>query len=214
VSHILSRPPKKSTPTNRQLLLFSLTANKYQRFRPMLAHQRPVGIEYRDISGFLGYQVGNDGSVWSQWKLGSTRRLGTNYRQLHLGDNGDGYAVVKLYQEIGKGQMRKVHRLILEAFVGPCPPNQEVRHLNDIKTDNRHSNLCYGTRSANQLDRHGRGCLRGEAHPQAKLTEADVHFIRDAKKTETNYRKLARQLGVSRQTITKIVNRQTWKHIV
>jgi hypothetical protein len=58
------------------------------------------------------------------------------------------------------------------AFVGPCPAGLEIRHLNGNATDNHLSNLTYGTKSENELDRVRHGthhnarkthCLRG--HP-------------------------------------------------
>jgi hypothetical protein len=42
-----------------------------------------------------------------------------------------------------------VHRLVLLAFVGPCPAGHEVLHLNHQPADNRLENLRYGTRSEN-----------------------------------------------------------------
>src|SRR5712691_3060160 len=41
---------------------------------------------------------------------------------------------------------RTMHRLVLEAFIGPCPAGQEARHgPGGSRTDNRLTNLCYGT---------------------------------------------------------------------
>lgn len=50
---------------------------------------------------------------------------------------------------IGKGNSRLVHQLVLEAFVGPCPEDHEVLHLDHNPANNRLSNLKYGTRSEN-----------------------------------------------------------------
>jgi hypothetical protein len=59
-----------------------------------------------------------------------------------------------------------VHVLIMETFIGPCPEGQEVRHLNDVKNDNRLENLAYGTRSQNMLDltANGRNVNRNKTH--------------------------------------------------
>lgn len=60
-----------------------------------------------------------------------------------------------------------VHRLVIEAFVGPRPsPKHEVRHLDGDKSNNSAANLAWGTSSENKLDviRHGR-------HPHARKTE-------------------------------------------
>lgn len=46
-----------------------------------------------------------------------------------------------------------MHRLVLLAFVGPCPDGMEACHANDIPTDNRLANLRWGTHADNMRDR-------------------------------------------------------------
>lgn len=62
----------------------------------------------------------------------------------------------------GKSRGRLVHQLVLNAFVGPCPPGHESLHANDIPSDNRLINLSYGTRSQNVQDQ-----VRNGRHNQA-----------------------------------------------
>ena len=204
---------RRLRPDARQLSLFSVRVTDRKRFKPVAANERPQGVEYRDVPGFPGYQVGDDGSVWSQWKLGPTRRRGEEWRQLHFGYKPDGYCLVKLYSGIGRKRTRTVHQLVLQAFVGPIPSGQEVRHLDDNKKNNRLENLCYGTRSENLLDRHGKGWLRGEAHHQAKLTEAAVRVIRSARHAGISARQLGQQFGVSKVTIQRIARHLLWRHV-
>jgi len=56
-----------------------------------------------------------------------------------------------------KATTRAVHQLVAVAFMGECPPGQEVRHKDGNPANNAASNLIYGTRSENNLDavRHG-----------------------------------------------------------
>ena len=61
---------------------------------------------------------------------------------------------------------RTVHRLVLEAFVGPCPPGMEACHNNDIPSDNRLENLRWDTKSRNAFDAVGNG-----KHFQVNKTE-------------------------------------------
>lgn len=65
----------------------------------------------------------------------------------------------------GLQENRLVHRLVLEAFVGPCPSGLEACHANDIGTDNRLSNLRWDTRQANTLD-----MVRNGIHNMARKT--------------------------------------------
>lgn len=54
--------------------------------------------------------------------------------------------------------MTDIHQIVLEAFCGPCPDGMEVLHGNGIRTDNRLSNLRYGTRSENEChEQHMKG---------------------------------------------------------
>ena len=59
----------------------------------------------------------------------------------------------------------RVHRLVLETFVGPCPAEMEALHANDIRDDNRLENLRWGTRSENLHD-----MVRNGNHHGAKKT--------------------------------------------
>ena len=43
----------------------------------------------------------------------------------------------------------RVHRLVAEAFIGPCPEDKEVNHKDLNKSNNHISNLEYVTRSEN-----------------------------------------------------------------
>lgn len=80
-----------------------------------------------------------------------------------------------------KGISRNIHRLVLEAFVGPCPPGMLCRHLNGNPADNRLENLRWGTPSENSYDkgRHGTDhnaakdvCIRGHRLAEPNLAPA------------------------------------------
>ena len=62
------------------------------------------------------------------------------------------------------------------------------------------------------LTRHN--TLKGEKHPQSKLTENEIRRIR-ASYYGGNYnqRELAEMFGVKRCTISGIVTRKTWRHV-
>lgn len=75
-----------------------------------------------------------------------------------------GHLLVRLNRQ-GTCRDRLVHHLVLEAFVGPCPPGLEGCHRNDISSDNRLANLRWDTRSANQLD-----SVVNRRHPNTRKT--------------------------------------------
>jgi hypothetical protein len=116
------------------------------------------------------------------------------------------------------GRVRRwLHRLVLEAFVGPCPDGFQCRHKNGNPTDNRLANLCWGTPTENQRDRvkHGTN-TRGEKSPAHKLTNDIVREIRRLHR-HGQYGKgsyvLAKRYGVSQGCIDSVVSRRTWNHV-
>ena len=112
--------------------------------------------EWRPIAGFPGYAVSNLGRVVSH-RRGRPRDLRGGYTV-------SGYHTIGLWSG-GRRRTRRVHQLVVEAFIGPRPPGSDVRHLDGDKTNNCVTNLAIGTRSENMQDlvRHG-------AHPQANKT--------------------------------------------
>lgn len=115
-----------------------------------------------------------------------------------------------------KGHVKKrayVHRMVAEAFHGPCPDGMECCHNDGDHTNNHFNNLRWDTRKANWRDRraHGNG-TEGEKHATGKLKRGDVLAIR-ARHKPGLLGVLAREFGVRRQTIWSIVHRKTWTHI-
>lgn len=97
---------------------------------------------WKPIPGYEGlYEVSDEGRVRSL-------RSG----KLMKGTSQYGYRKVVLCANARQDQWQ-VHRLVMLAFVGPGPEGSIVRHLNDVKDDNRLANLSYGTSSDNAYDR-------------------------------------------------------------
>ena len=51
------------------------------------------------------------------------------------------------------GKQVKMASLVLQTFVGPRPPDQQCRHLDSDKTNDKLSNLAWGTRQENLEDK-------------------------------------------------------------
>jgi hypothetical protein len=108
---------------------------------------------------------------------------------------------------------KKIHLLVLEAFVGPRNGKMESRHLNGDVNDARLENLCYGTSVENKADqeRHGRRA-KGSRNGISKLTELDVVEIRSLY-PQKSQSFLAERFGVSIATIHFVVTRRNWAHV-
>lgn len=124
-----------------------------------LAEAFPRGTEcWRPVVGREGeYEVSSLGRVRS---LPRSRRrapsplfadgvaIAWKGRMLRAGSLAAGHQFVML----GRGDGRLVHRLVLEAFVVPCPDGHEALHGNDVPDDNWIGNLRWGTSAENIED--------------------------------------------------------------
>lgn len=125
-----------------------------------------------------------------------------------------GYWNVTLRAGLLKRRQVGIHVLVLETFVGPCPPGQEARHLDGNPANNRLSNLCWGTplENANDKRRHGT-VLRGERHPHARLTEHVVLAARQRAQNGELVCAMAIEYGVTPAVLRSAVNGRKWKHL-
>ncbi len=160
------------------------------------------------------YRVGSDGTVWSCHKHGAGSGTCGEWRRLSpRPEKRNGYHAILV--QVGGKQFRDfIHRLVLEVFVGPCPPGMLTRHLNGVCTDNRLENLCWGTQKENIHDqiRHGTR-PRGESAEWAVLTASQVLEIREKVVTGASKASLAREYGVSPSTVRDVVSKKSWKHL-
>lgn len=111
-----------------------------------------------NIDGLDGYQVNESGQVR---RLERTDRIGRRVGAMVLAGTVDPKGYRRYF--IG-GKVRYAHRLVAAAFIGPCPPGHEVLHIDGTR-NNHVSNLRYGTRKENMVDKvkHGK-------HQYAKRT--------------------------------------------
>ena len=114
-------------------------------------------IEWRPVVGFGSdrYEVSATGLVRSHahsgmraWTFGRK----ANPTLLKQKTKGDGYREVCL-KVAGVQRMAYVHRLMLEAFVGPAPAGTQVAHLNGDPSDNRLNNLQWVPQKVNAAQR-------------------------------------------------------------
>ena len=175
------------------------------------------GEEWRDVIGFEGlYQVSDYGRVRTLTANGRFP-IGTMIGSV----KSTGYVEAALTNREGIKVYRRIHQLVLDAFVGPAPDCLECNHKNGVKTDNRLDNLEWITRSENHIHRArvlglvatGENLARrGEINGSAKLTKAQVDEIRevyrDGRISQTS---LAQRFGVHQTQISKIIRGGQWR---
>lgn len=121
------------------------------------------------------------------------------------------YYVVNL-STIGRRKQYFLHKLVLEAFVGPSPLGHEACHSPDPSPANCSlGNLRWDTRKSNHADKKLHGTWqRGIQNGHAVLTAAAVLEIRSS---ALSGRQLARQLGVSKNSVIRCRKRITYQDI-
>lgn len=155
---------------------------------------------WKDIVGKEGtHQVSNMGGVRSlprkvQGRYGQRTIPG---KVFNCGTGNHGYPQAA----VGVGDVRLVHHLVWEAFVGPRTKGLVIRHKNDNKLDARLENLCEGTHSDNQRDAINNG-IRKQA-----ISPADIEDIKRQRAAGVSLRKLAAQYGTSHTTIRQFEQR-------
>lgn len=173
--------------------------------------------EWRTVPSMLGYEASN---------LGRVRRNG----RIIVGSvsRSTGYRRTVVYVD-GKRRDALFHRLVAAAFIGECPIEMNVNHVDGIKTNNAATNLEYVTVADNLRHawrtglsprgaRHGRytkpECsARGERVNTAKLDAERVRAIRELRASGATLKEIAASAGISKSQASNIVNGRQWRHV-
>lgn len=113
------------------------------------------------------YMISTHGRVLSRPRTARTQR-GTRTvpgRIIKTVPNSRGYLHFGAWRDGVKKTVR-VHRAVLETFVGPAPEGHEACHWDDVKTNNRLDNLRWATPSDNKKDqvRNGNHNFANKTH--------------------------------------------------
>lgn len=115
-----------------------------------------------------------------------------------------GYGVINW-----QGKQTLIHRFVYSQFIGELP--EVVRHKCDNTRCWNYKHLEGGTQADNVRDMVERGRhLRGTSHGMAKLNDAAVLEIREAKQSAVQQ---AIKFDVALSLIHKIRRRENWKHV-
>ena len=168
-------------------------------------------VIFKDVPEFPGYRVGSDGSVWSCRPRTGKGAYPAPWRRMKPGVPGEwGHRQIVLRQS-GKSVPRWIHRLMLEVFVGPCPPGMECRHLDGDAGNNVLSNLVWGTPRQNQIDQVEHGTSnRGERHGNAKLTMGKVLEIRRLRAEGLTHKQIGAIVGVGGSCVGGVLRGESW----
>lgn len=170
---------------------------------------------WKNIPAYPGYQVSTLGRICSLrnstkpviMKLQMTTPAKTSPQ------NGPRYWQVTLVDGMGKKRHKRVHRLVLSAFVG-LPPSKKHQgaHRDGNSLNNWLANLKWATQAENEADKIGHGTKKeGADHGSAKLTTKQVQEIRAVKVwTRGLVKAMALKFGVADATISKVRHNKRW----
>lgn len=161
-------------------------------------------IEWKHIPGFSKYKISNCGDVWSDFSNKILRQY----------NHQCGYKCIDLIDDSGKRRKKRVHRLVMLAFVGE-PPNgkNDVNHKDGNKRNNFIDNLEYCSRSYNIIHRYrslnyqAPNGIRDHALTDEEIDK--IRLLRGPKRKDRKYKytinKLAKMFDVVPQTIMCII---------
>lgn len=136
------------------------------------------------------------------WEWTGSKRNG--YGRMMIGSRTD-----------GTRKSVSTHRISYELTHGEIPIGMEVCHKCDNPCCVNPNHLFLGTRQDNIDDRERKGrniVLTGEEQPRSKLTKRVVKDARWERAYKgTSFQKLADKYGVSKKTMMRAVNGDTWK---
>lgn len=162
------------------------------------------GLEkWRPVVGFRGYLVSNLGRVFSN----------RSDKCLKPQPSGSGHLRVA-FRRNGRTHLELVHRVVLLAFVGPCPEGKESLHADDVPSNNRLGNLRWGTRSENRHDAVRNEKMRGGKQRGQALVRTQVREIKRRLRAKVPVSRIARAYRVSRTTIKKIADGRLWHDVL
>ena len=110
----------------------------------------------------------------------------------------------------------RAHRHSYEMHHGPIPDGLSVLHRCDVRKCVNPAHLFLGSHTDNMVDMMAKDrSTRGVRNPRAKLTEENVRTIRERYAAGgISQRALGAEFGVGDMTVSLVVRRKYWGHIL
>lgn len=169
----------------------------------------------QDIRGYEGlYAVTEDGRIWS---YKTNRYMTTRSRK------GDGYVVVDLRNSEQQKATLYVHHLVANAYCNRVDSKLEVNHIDGDKLNNNANNLELVTRSENIQHSYDIGirkvhentikAIKATCKKRRIVPEQVVRQIRSLYASDYSLTEIARMVGYSLGSVSKIAYGQTYKEV-
>ena len=141
-----------------------------------------------------GYLIKEDGSILN--KDGTVKTLKVTPK---------GYLHSSFYYN-GKLTTHLIHRLVAEAYYGPCPKGLEVDHKDNDRQNNHKDNLRYVTKAVNNQKSYtsGNRDVSGENNANSKYSEEEIHNLIRLRNQGFSYGKLVAMTGINKGTVAKV----------
>ena len=168
--------------------------------------------------GLDRHAVSKNGSLLALQKTGEWKKIKIWIHQPRPTDVPYWRVILRGYE---KPKYFLVHRLVLLAFVGPCPPGMETCHKDGNSLNNKLTNLRWDTPKSNTEDRRKHGRLKtpankGSQNPHAQHTEEQVRQVRMLHKKGISKKQISRMTGIDHGRVVAWTwaNTKEWPHVV
>ena len=160
---------------------------------------------WKPVVGFEGcYEVSNLGKVKSLRRTKNNNGFAQNVYERILAQAQTNYPSVSLWLD-GVLTVKKVHRIVAEAWI-PNPENKpEVNHIDANRQNNCIDNLEWVTRQENCTHAKVNKLMpSGKNHVKTKVDASDV-FAYWARNKDLTHQQIANNFGISQSRVCQIV---------
>jgi hypothetical protein len=126
----------------------------------------------------------------------------------------NGYGRAFLGRENGRVVWEPAHRMSFEWHFYTVPKGKCVCHSCDNKACINPYHLFLGSHGDNMADRNEKQRqARGESHGVSKLNDEVVRKIRRMHGPGMGHKRIAKELGVNKTTVSRVLSGKTWRHV-